>query len=1046
MATRQTRPNQPRKPNIIILFPDQMRAQAMRCAGEKQIKTPNLDRLARQGLYLPHTYSNTPVTCAARGILLTGKHPHRSGLRINDQRLPVGQPTIATELAKQGYTTAFVGKWHLDGGIREPGYVPPERRHGFQWWAANECRHNYFDTWYFRDTPEPIKMKQYETIEWTDLAIEFLHGRRADEPFLLLVGYGPPHDPYIAPKEYMDMYPPEELKLRPNFKPGAIVGKGGPRAREITAKDVAGYYASVTCIDDNVGRIMKTLSELKMADDTIVLFTSDHGDMLGSNGLVLKRKPHEESACVPGILRWPRGIQAGQVKQELFSWVDIMPTMLGLAGAPVPAGVQGVDRSRMIVDPKARGPESVFFQLFMEYPHTLVEGPWRGVRTQRYTYARYPDKVWVLYDNQEDPYQLNNMATDPSKARLRDDLEGRVQDWMKQTGDSWALNVPKLTIMHRGPVEDHERMIAEAYVAGTPATMPPVAEGRAAKLAPIAKAESLKPTIGVFAACDPRIDEASRERARNIIGLTADVLAKRVKLPDGSPVRVVWSPVLVDGERQADIVARQFKEACVNILVAPLDTWAFPQLSLISLIQQFPEDTPLNLTCGNSGPRPGVVFTHACSGAISQYGRMVHINVGTWPDSGAYPEMTPETADALVDWCQAAVAAQGLKGRRVVVFGHDSMGMETALAHVIPTRKTYGLEITRLDMKLFADLMAKKAFDKKELKDLRAWMDKMVGERIALKDQADGKRFDFCLAMYLVMRDLLKDLNAVGGGFMNQLEWGSDRRGIPLPVPDQMESLLNSSFDHTGRKTPVPFATEADSQALLTMLFFSWLTCGNPPLFMDFRKVWEPWEAQALAKKLGLKLAGKSLWETKGFVDGDNSGSAALDWAGQPGQSAEEIMKNVLMPLAEKDYFPGGGNSVTFISPGGIEGVAGRLAYSSTTGAFSLVWDEAQTVDLPPKMADAVAHTSNWTWPHTFVTPKYANMIEYKQYAPANHFHMIQGLKPAALQFWMDLTNTLSATPWSARPKFIEGVDRPLPLLYVINGGEDATKLMRVKK
>jgi len=265
-------------------------------------------------------------------------------------------------------------------------------------------------------------------------------------------------------------------------------------------------------------------------------------------------------------------------------------------------------------------------------------------------------------------------------------------------------------------------------------------------------------------------------------------------------------------------------------------------------------------------------------------------------------------------------------------------------------------------------------------------------------------------------------------------------------VPDMIESLLNTTFDHNGPKTPVPFATEADAQGLLTMLFFTWLTAGNPPLFMDFRKVWEPWEAQALAQKLGVALTGETLWENKGFVDGDNSGSASLDWAGKPGWSVPRILKRVLMPVAEEYYFPGMGNSVTFVSPGGIEGIAGRMAYSEPTGMFSLVWDEAVTVDLPEPMAQAVCHTSNWTWPHTFVTPQYANMIEYKQYAPANHLHMTWGLKPRPLQFWMDLTNTLSATPWSARPAFVEGVDRPLPLLYVINGGENATKMMRAKR
>ena len=508
----------------------------------------------------------------------------------------------------------------------------------------------------------------------------------------------------------------------------------------------------------------------------------------------------------------------------------------------------------------------------------------------------------------------------------------------------------------------------------------------------------------------------------------------------------MWAPTLVDGEAQADLVAKQFQDAGVRVLVCAPDTWAFPQLSVISLLQQFPKDTPINFTCGNSGPRPGVVFAHAVNGALAQYGRLSHLNVGTWPDTGLNPVMTEGTAQALVDWAYAAIATQALKGRRVVVFGHDSMGMETALGHVIPTRNQFGVEITRLDMKLLADMLNKKAYSAEELKALRGFVDSHLGKRLELRDAVDSERFDQSLALYLITRDLLRDLDAVGGGFMSQLEWGSDRRGLPLPVADAMESFFNSTFDHTGRKTPTPFATEADVQGLLTMLFMSALTGGNPPLFMDFRKVWEPWELQALAKKISYTLPEHELWAQKGLVDGDNSGSASLDWAAKPGASIDAIMGGVSMPLADPDYFPGMGNSVTFRSPGGLAGIAGRLTYSSLSGLFGLIWDEASTAEVPEPLASALCDLTNNTWPHTFVVPKYATMGEYKHYPPANHLHMIQDLTPARLEYWMDLNNVLSTTPWAARPIFIEGVDRPIPLLYLANGGETNAKLMLGKR
>ncbi len=572
-------------------------------------------------------------------------------------------------------------------------------------------------------------------------------------------------------------------------------------------------------------------------------------------------------------------------------------------------------------------------------------------------------------------------------------------------------------------------------------------KAQAMRLPNIRKASPKVPVIGVFATSDPRIDKESRIRCQNIVKMAANVISGAVVMPDKTPVGVVYSEVLVDGEAQADIVAQQFRKAGVDILVLVPDTWAFPQLTAISVLGQFGADTPINITCGNSGPKPGVVYAHALSGAISQYGKLVSLNVGTWPDTGMNPEMTENTATNLINWCYAAVAAVGLRGRRVMVLGHDSMGMETALAHILPTRNTFGLEITRLDMKLLSDMLSKEAYNPKELKGIRGWFNKYLGRRIELRDEADEKRFTQSLAMYLIVRDLMAELGAVGGGFMSQLEWGSDLRGIPLPVADGMESLFNSTFDHNGRKAPIPFATEADVQGLLTMVFMAYLSGGNPPLFMDFRKVWEAWEIKELAKKIGVKnLDKKADYYTKGLVDGDNSGSASFDWAQKPGASIKQIMDGISMPLAEVNYFPGGGNAVNFMTPAGIEGIAARMAYCSTSGLFSMIWDEAVTTEVPAKLAKAMCELTTPIWPHTFVVPKYASMTEYKQYPPANHFHMTWNLPVARLQYWMDLTGILSVAPWAARPKFIEGVDRPQPLVHLISGGENVYKQMKLKR
>ena len=547
------------------------------------------------------------------------------------------------------------------------------------------------------------------------------------------------------------------------------------------------------------------------------------------------------------------------------------------------------------------------------------------------------------------------------------------------------------------------------------------------------------PVIGIFATCDPRIDKDSRTRSKNIVKMAANQIAGHVVSPGKKEIPVVYSEILVDGESQADQVSAQFKKAGVNIIICVPDTWAFPQLTVMSLLAHFPNDTPFNFTTGNSGPRPGVVFTHATNGALAQSGRLSHINVGSWNDVGIDPIMTKKTKESLIDWCYAALTFQALKGKRVVVFGHDSMGMETALPHVSATRNQFGIEITRLDMKLLSDMLIKKSYDERELLKLKKWI-KSDCLKIEIPKETDEVNLDKSLALYLIVRDMMKELNAVGGGFMSQLEWGSDSRGIPLPVADIMESLFNSTFDHNGPKEVIPYATEADVQALLTQLFMTWLSGGNPPLFMDFRKVWEPNEIKEFAKQNKVELSGKSIWEKKGFVDGVNSGSASFDWASLPGTPHNQIIGKISFPKAV-EYFSYMGNSVHFISPSGIEGIAARLAYSSLSGMFSMVWDEAETVLPPMKFSKLICETANPTWPHTFVVPKHASMLEYKQYAPANHFHMTWNLKRNRLQYWMDMTNVLSVTPWKEMPLFQEGIDRPLPLLYLINGGENNTKI-----
>jgi arylsulfatase A-like enzyme len=431
-------------------MPDQLRAQALGCMGNVDVRTPNINRIAAEGLLFRNTFANTPVCCPARANILTGKYAHKNGMMANDLRLRESETTLAEVLGKSGYRTGFVGKWHLDGGKRMPGFVPPgPRRQGFEFWAANECNHSHFHSQYFRDTDQPIPIDKFEPEVWADVGIEFLRAAITDaRPFFLTVQMGPPHDPYRAPPEYSKLYDPQKLTMRPNWQ--AKPGMPGPA-------EIAEYYGMVTAVDAQIGRLMKSLDELGLRDDTIVLISSDHGDMLGSHGRQLKRKPWEESIRVPGIVRYPRRVKAHRTSDVFFTHVDFAPTLLALCGIKPPAGMQGADLGDHILGRESGGPDSAFFQIFGPYEGDGTEDGWRGVRTERYMYARFESKPWVLYDLEQDPNEMRNLLEDERAPAILRDMEHHLDGWMRRTGDSWKNNWHEL-------VEDKGRLYTQDQV------------------------------------------------------------------------------------------------------------------------------------------------------------------------------------------------------------------------------------------------------------------------------------------------------------------------------------------------------------------------------------------------------------------------------------------------------------------------------------------------------------------------------------------------------------------------------------------------------
>ena len=419
-AATATLPAQTRKPNLLFILADQWRAQTLPSAGDKQLQAPNLQRLAAEGVDFERVYASYPVCTPSRASMITGRFPHACRMPKNDLLLPREEPSIAAQLKSAGYSTGYIGKWHLDGEER-PGFVPPGwRRRGFDYWAGFNRGHRYFDSIYFRDDQQPIQTKGFEPEYQTSLAIDFIR-RNKQNPFYLYLSWGPPHTPRTPPPDTKNLYDPRQFALRDNV-PDSYA--------EEARKGHAGYYGLCTALDRQIGRLLKTLDEEQLTRDTIVVFTADHGDMLGSQGLEYKNEPYEESARLPLIIRYPRAFKPGR-NNTLISNVDYMPTFLGLCGAEVPENVQGLNHTRLLMTGEGRRPESLFAEGKM-----AGEGEWRMiVRGFDKMVINRQDEVTHLYNLSNDPFEMTNHFDARDQLRTRDELMALLNDWRKRTGD-----------------------------------------------------------------------------------------------------------------------------------------------------------------------------------------------------------------------------------------------------------------------------------------------------------------------------------------------------------------------------------------------------------------------------------------------------------------------------------------------------------------------------------------------------------------------------------------------------------------------------------
>lgn len=422
-----------KSPNVVFVLTDQWRRDATGYGGDPNVLTPNLDKLAIHSVNLTNAVSGCPVCCPYRASLLTGQHPLTHGVFLNDLCLKPRGLTLAEVYAKGGYDTAYIGKWHLDGHGRA-SYIPRSRRHGFDYWKVLECTHNYNKSYYYSaDSKKRLTWSGYDARAQTDDARSYIRARaRGAKPFILVLSLGPPHNPYqTAPAKYRRMYQGKELKLRDNVPESA---------RKRARKDLAGYYAHISALDACIGDLLATIDSAGIADNTIFVFTSDHGDMLGSQGMNRKQKPWDESIMVPFLLRYPAAL--GGKRRTLgmpINTPDIMPTLLGLSGLEIPKSVEGVDYSGVLLGRQAPSNDAALITCVSPFGewHRGRGREFRGVRTWRYTYVRDLKGPWLLYDNKTDPHQLKNLANKPAYAALAKRLDALLARKLKATGDDF---------------------------------------------------------------------------------------------------------------------------------------------------------------------------------------------------------------------------------------------------------------------------------------------------------------------------------------------------------------------------------------------------------------------------------------------------------------------------------------------------------------------------------------------------------------------------------------------------------------------------------
>ena len=456
-----------KKPNIVFVFADQLRYQSCGFSGDNNAITPSLDKFAEESMNLTQAVSSMPVCSAFRASLLTGKYTTSTGMVINELRMNTNHKSIAHCLTEAGYNTGYIGKWHLYAnqlGNHENvnnSHIPVgANRLGFDgYWAAYNFHHTYYGTYYHLNSKNKIfhKKNTYEPDAQTDLAIDFIKNHKDNkEPFYLTLSYGTPHDPWEknnVPKIYYDMFKDKTLGPSKNYSdsldPYGDSWSNEHKTQKMIAEWMRVYYAMTTNLDWNFGRLISSIKDAGIIDNTIIIFTSDHGEMFGSHGRMKKNIFYEESIRVPFLIQWRDELSSGLKLDTLLSTVDIMPTILGLVDVEIPKEVEGTDLSLTL---RRKTIDEPLFAFLMNTGACAIweDGhEWRAIRDKKYTYAVYrgsenlPRKE-LFFNNVNDPFQLNNLIDNLKYLTKINRFRSFLSEKMNQLNDefpasSWYL-------------------------------------------------------------------------------------------------------------------------------------------------------------------------------------------------------------------------------------------------------------------------------------------------------------------------------------------------------------------------------------------------------------------------------------------------------------------------------------------------------------------------------------------------------------------------------------------------------------------------------